>query len=72
VRARDITLYFDDGQSMAIELVKDSDSRLALLLLDRAHLLQESVTLRIVNSSGQLSRCTIDGTHLAGIVSNTI
>jgi hypothetical protein len=71
VRPRDITLYFDDGNSMAIRLAGDHESRLALLLLDRAHWFGEPVTLRVVDNAGQLTRCTVDGARLAGIVSSS-
>jgi hypothetical protein len=57
---------------MAIQLAEDRDSRLALQLLDRAHSLQEPVTLRVRDAStGELTRFTVDGARLAAVASSS-
>jgi hypothetical protein len=70
VTPRDITLYFQDGRSLAIRLPEERDSRLALELLDRAHSSGEPVTLRVLDThTGQLTRCTVDGAALTAVAS---
>ena len=58
---------------MAIQLAEERDSRLAMQLLDRAHSLQEPVTLRVLDrETGRVTCCTVDGARLAGVVSGSI